>query len=48
LPNGLSRKQRLEIERLIIRTFASFFENNKGINTKKVSDYKLVNKKIDS
>jgi hypothetical protein len=48
LPNGLSRRQRLEIERLIIRTFASFFYNNKGINYKKVSDYKLVNKKIDS
>ncbi len=48
LPNGLSKAQRLEIERLIIRTFASFFENNRGIDSKKVSDYKLVNKKIDT
>lgn len=47
LPNGLTKKQRLEIERLIIRTFASFFKNSKGVNSMEVSDYKLKNKKID-
>ena len=47
LPNGLTKKQRLEIERLIIRTFASFFKNDKGILSKEVSDYMLKNKKID-
>ena len=45
LPKGLTKKQRLEIERLIIRTFASFFKNDKGIMSMEVSDYKLKNKK---
>ncbi|MES2517884.1 MAG: hypothetical protein V4585_07235 [Bacteroidota bacterium] len=48
LPEGLSKQQRVAIERLIIRTFASFFENTKGISSMKVSDYVLSNKKIDS
>ena len=48
LPNNLSRNERVAIERLIIRTFASFFENSKGIVTLDVSDFKLTNKKIDS
>lgn len=48
LPSWLSRQQRLEIERLTIRSFASVLNNNKGIATKQISDYKLVNKKIDS
>lgn len=47
LPNGLSRPQRIAIERLLIRTFASFFNNKKGIPSKFVSDYELVNEKID-
>lgn len=48
LPEGLTRSQRQSIERLLIRTFASFFKNKKGIATKEVSDYDLVNEKIDS
>lgn len=48
LPEGLSKQQRVAIERLIIRIFASFFENIKGISSMKVSDYVLANKKIDS
>jgi hypothetical protein len=47
LPKGLSRPQRIAIERLLIRTFASFFNNKKGILSKLVSDYELVNEKID-
>lgn len=47
LPSGLSRPQRIAIERLLIRTFASFFNNKKGIPSKFVSDYDLVNEKID-
>lgn len=47
LPEGLSKKQRVAIERLLIRTFASFFKNSKGIPTKEVSEYRLVNEKID-
>lgn len=48
LPDGLTRSQRVAIERLLIRTFASFFTNKKGISTKDVSEYRLVNDKIDS
>jgi hypothetical protein len=48
LPLGLTKTQRVAIERLIIRTFASFFENKKGISTKNVSEYSLANDKIDS
>ncbi len=47
LPDGLSQKQRVAIERLIIRTFASFFRNTKNIDSFEVSEYKLTNKKID-
>jgi hypothetical protein len=47
LPEGLTRKQRVAIERLLIRTFASFFKNKKGIPSKEVSEYCLVNDKID-
>jgi hypothetical protein len=47
LPAWLTRQQRLEIERLLIRSFASVMRNNKDIPTKLISDYILVNKKID-
>lgn len=48
LPEGLTRMQRVAIERLLIRTFASFFKNKKGILSKQVSEYCLANDKIDS
>jgi hypothetical protein len=48
LPNDLTKNQRLAIERLIIRTFASFFANTKGVHSMNISDFKLTNKKIDS
>jgi len=48
LPEGLTRMQRVAIERLLIRTFASFFINKKGIPSKQVSEYCLANEKIDS
>lgn len=48
LPEGLTKQQRVAIERLLIRTFASFFENLNNIPSMKVSDYILANKKIDS
>lgn len=47
LPEGLTQKQRVAIERLIIRTFASFFKNTKSIDSFEVSDFVLKNKKID-
>jgi hypothetical protein len=48
LPDGLTKTQRVAIERLLIRTFASFFKNKKGIPSKQVSEYCLANDKIDS
>ena len=48
LPNDLTKKQRVAIERLMIRTFASFLKNNKNIPSFEISDFKLTNKKIDS
>jgi hypothetical protein len=47
LPEGLTRTQRVAIERLLIRTFASFFNNRKAIPTMKVSEFDLANEKID-
>lgn len=47
LPSWLNKGQRLEIERLIIRSYASIMTNNREIPTINISDYNLVNKKID-
>ena len=47
LPNDLTKNQRLAIERLIIRTFASFLANAKGIPSMEISEFRLMNKKID-
>jgi hypothetical protein len=47
LPPGLTKTQRVAIERLLIRTFASFFNNKKGITSMNVSEYILVNDRID-
>ncbi|MBH8560399.1 GIY-YIG nuclease family protein [Hymenobacter negativus] len=48
LPAGLTKQQRVAIERLIIRIFASFFDNVKNVPSMKVSDYILANKRIDT
>ena len=48
LPEWLSKEERLELERLVIRSFASILINNKEIKSQKISDYILVNKKIDT
>jgi hypothetical protein len=48
LPQGLTKYQRIAIERLLIRTFASFFSNKKGIPTMDISEFTLSNEKIDS
>ncbi|MGV3530574.1 MAG: hypothetical protein ACO1OO_16855 [Flavisolibacter sp.] len=47
LPEWLTRNHRLELERLIIRSFASILINNRQIKSKHISNYKLVNRKID-
>jgi hypothetical protein len=48
LPEWMTRGQRLELERLIIRSFASLLKNLKSVKSHIVSDYLLVNKKIDN
>lgn len=47
LPEWLTKSQRLELERLIIRSYASVLVNSKKIITMEISNYTLVNKKID-
>ena len=47
LPNNLTKAQRVAIERMLIRIFASFLKNNSEVNTMDVSAFKLTNKKID-
>lgn len=47
LPEWLTREQRLELERLVIRSFATVLNNSQNISTIPISNYTLVNKKID-
>lgn len=47
LPEGFSKKQRVVLERMLIRCFASILNNSKGINTQSISEYRLTNLKID-
>lgn len=47
LPPWISRLQRLELERLVIRTFASVMKNHKNIKYMPISEYQLANKRID-
>jgi hypothetical protein len=46
LPKALN-DYRVTIERMVIRDLAALLPNKQKINTKNLSDYKLVNKKID-
>jgi hypothetical protein len=46
LPPGLTDKHRVEIEKLIIRIFSSFFEISNGASSISSSNFKLANKKI--
>lgn len=48
LPSWMSRDQRQEIERLLIRSFASILQNKKTIPSQTISIYILVNRKIDT
>lgn len=47
LPEWLSRTQRLELERLVIRSFAALLFNTRQIKSMEISGYRLANKKID-
>jgi len=46
LPSSLSQF-RLTLERMVIRDYATLLCNTKGIDTIKISEYQLVNEKID-
>lgn len=48
LPHWIIKKERVELERLMIRSFASMLNNHKGIKHMTISEYSLANKKIDS
>lgn len=47
LPIWITRSQRLELERLVIRSFASLLTNHRKIKHISISEYQLANKKID-
>jgi hypothetical protein len=44
----MSKSERVELERLIIRSYAALMTNSKEISNKLIGDYRLVNRKIDS
>ncbi len=46
LPVGIATKARKEIENMIIRAYATLFSNTKDVKSIKISNYKLVNRKI--
>ncbi|MES1222103.1 MAG: GIY-YIG nuclease family protein, partial [Bacteroidota bacterium] len=47
LPEWLTKSQRVELERLVIRSFASILHNKRNVLSKTISTYTLVNRKID-
>lgn len=47
LPIWITKSQRLELERLMIRSFASLLSNYKKVKHIAISEYSLANKKID-
>lgn len=47
LPTWLSKPERVELERLIIRSFAALLHNQRAIHSFTISKYKLINRKID-
>ena len=46
LPSGINTKARKEIENMTIRAYATLFSNTKEVSSFKISNYKLVNRKI--
>jgi hypothetical protein len=44
----MPKRQRVSIERMMIRVFASVLENKAGITTKSISEYRLANRRIDA
>jgi len=48
LPNTINSEQRLMLERMLIRDFASLMESKSDIYQINISEYRLTNEKIDS
>ena len=48
LPNTINSEQRVMLERMLIRDFASLIESKSDINQINISEYRLTNEKIDS
>ena len=46
LPSSIDTKARREIEDMTIRAYASLFANTKNMSSFKISNYKLINRKI--
>ncbi len=46
LPSSISTKARKEIEDMTIRAYATLFSNTREVSSFKISNYKLVNRKI--
>jgi hypothetical protein len=44
---AMPKQQRVALERMFIRAFASVLENKRNIPTRLISDYRLANRKID-
>jgi hypothetical protein len=44
----MHKHQRVAIERMLIRIFASVLENKGGVATKSISEYRLANRRIDA
>ena len=47
LPDSLDKSRRVALERMVIRSFASFLENKSKLTPLNISTFKLVNRKID-
>ena len=48
LPDNTPKSTRVALERMIIRSYATFLKNKSGIETLDISEFSLTNKKIDS
>ena len=47
LPPEFDDKMRVTLERLMIRSFASLFDNNADVESMGISDFTLTNKRVD-
>ena len=47
LPKNTSTEMRVALERMLIRSYASLLRNSSSVETFKISNYRLVNEKID-